>query len=357
MKSSRAWRQRLARLLGAALLVARTALGQAPTGAAAAANAGPVVSLGTATSAKSPAVLELTSNSDCPSARAVSDVLGQILGVPAGAHVAEHARLERGASKLVVSLRASDARVLGEHALPLEGDCTELARASAVVLAAWLSDAHPEFVPQLAHAANPDERTQSDAASDRAAPQTPVAAPNGSVRSSGTLRLESTWRARVSATLGAAVLPTPVAVAGSAAFSIIPDAGGIGATLRVGALSPRRIDVQTGEARYFRWPLGAGAVFRFAGRRLATELELGGALGWFHAEGRSFNPDQSANDVTFGPFAAARLGTARGPVRPFLEVWSVVWARSARVFADAAQPSQPLPSLDLTLSLGAAFML
>jgi len=97
-------------------------------------------------------------------------------------------------------------------------------------------------------------------------------------------------------------------------------------------------------------------VLRVAGRHLATELELGGTLGWLHVEGRSFSPDQSANDVTFGPFAAVRLGPAHGRVRPFVEVWSVVWARSARVYADAAQPSHLLPSFDFALSVGAAFL-
>jgi hypothetical protein len=299
-------------------------------------------------------VLELTSNTDCPGAKAVSDVLGQILGIPAGAHVAEHARLERGPSELVVTLFSEDARVLGEHALPLEGDCSELARAAAVVLAAWLGDAHPEFVPQMAVTANASEPAGAPVAAPRQTAPTP---PNGSVRSHGNLRLASTWRVRVSAALGVAVLPTPPTIAGSAALSIVPDVGGIGAAVRVGAVALRGVDVQAGEARYFRWPFGASAVARFAGPRLATELELGAALGWFHVEGRSFSPNQSANDITFGPFAAARLGSAHGRVRPFLEVWSVLWARSARVYADTSQPSQPLPSFDLTFSLGAAFLL
>jgi hypothetical protein len=306
--------------------------------------------------AKSPALLELTSNSECPSSNAVSDVLGQILGIPAGEHVAERAQLDRGPAELVVTLRSADAHVLGERALPLEGDCNELARAAAVVLAAWLTDAHPEFVPKIAPAADVSEGAPSGAAPVAAAPHTAVVPPSGAVRSNGDMRLASTWRARVSATLGAAVLPTPPAIAGSVAFSIVPDTGGIGATLRVGAVTPRRIDAQGGEARYFRWPFGAGAVLRVAGRHLATELELGGTLGWLHVEGRSFSPNQSANDVTFGPFAALRLGPAHGRVRPFVEVWSVVWARSARVYADAAQPSHLLPSFDLALSVGAAFL-
>jgi hypothetical protein len=340
-------------LLGAALLVAGRAFGQSAPSDDAASRASP----------PAPEFLELASDSSCPSPRAVSDILRQILGVQAGEHVAETARLERHPTELVVTLRSADARLLGERALPLEGDCDELARAAAVVLAAWISDAHPEFVPKAPLGANaagaaaagapgaPAGAAASSAAAAAAAPP-----PTGSVRASGSVKPRGTFRLRVSLALGAAVLPTPPAFTASAAASFVPDGGGIGPMLRLGAVTAREVDVQGGRVRYSRWPFAAGAVFRFAGREVAAELDAGAALGWLHVAGRSFSPDRSANDATVGPLLAARASAARGSIRPFVELGSVVWARSARVYASSGAPSVKLPGYDVTLSLGASLV-
>jgi hypothetical protein len=101
----------------------------------------------------STAPLDIASDTACPAPDAIGRGLAEILGLSATEHLKEAARLAHGDAGLVVTLRDPDGRVLGERALPLEGTCDELARAATVVLATWLSDAHPEFVPRVAQRA------------------------------------------------------------------------------------------------------------------------------------------------------------------------------------------------------------
>lgn len=323
--------------------------------------------------AAAPPPLEVTADTPCPRADATGRVLGEILGLSAAEHLSEVARLAYADGGLVVTLRDSEGHVLGARTLPLEGSCDELARAAAVVLATWLGDVHPEFVPRLAQRANaapaaaPPSANGSDAAegaSGTNAPNGPssgkagtgVTPPSGSVRSSGSVQLEPEWRLRASAAVGASVLPAPVAFAGTLSGVFVPNHGGVGATLRASAVTSRERDVPGGKVRYFRWPLAAGATLRFAAPSVALELDGGGALAWLHVAGRSFSPDRSADDATIGTFAAARVLGTRGPILPFAELAGLFWLRSARVYADAAQPSVALPRGELTLSAGVAFV-
>ena len=309
------------------------------------------------------ALLEIGSDSTCPAPELVNAKLKDILGLSASERVEEVARLVHEETGLVVSLRGKDGRLLGEHALPLEGSCDELGRAAAVVLGSWLTDAHPEFVPaERAHGGSQgeDPTAVAAAAPTASAPPAPSAVPpppNGSVRSQGKLTPRGTLRARVALAVGAGVVPTPTTIAGSALVALVPEGSGIGATLRAGVVASRALDVDGGQARYFRWPLGAGAVLRFAGKGVSAELEGGAVLAWLRLEGRSFAANHGASDVTFGPFWAARAIASGGKVRPFLEVMGVGWARSARVYVDPTRPSVALPSVDLTAFLGVALPL
>ena len=304
-------------------------------------------------------LLEIGSDSSCPAPELVDAKLRDILGLARSERVAEVARLTHADGALRVNLESSDGRRLGERSLPLEGSCDELARAAAVVLAAWLSDVHPEFVP-AEHAGAERPTVDRDDAPVGAAgqPVTPTPAPPvGTVRAHGELVPRTRLRARVGAALGAGVLPTPMAVSGSVFSAWVPESSGVGVTLRAGVATARSLDVDTGEVRYLRWPLGAGAVLRFAGKSVSAELEAGAVVGWLHVEGRSFSSNHDASDVTFGPFGTARAIATEGRVRPFLEVLGIGWLRGARVYGDPSQPSVALPSSDITVFLGAALLL
>jgi hypothetical protein len=326
--------------------------------------------------------LDIATDTSCPAPDAVGRALAEILGLSASERLNEVARLAHADAGVVVTLHDRDGRLLGERTLPLEATCDELARAAAVVLATCLSDAHPEFVPRMTQRASPAANgansepngvdsepddvdsepdgvdSEPDDVNSEPNGAKPVAGapPSGEIHSRGSMRFEREWRLRVAAAVGASVLPAPAAFAGTLSAVFVPDHGGVGATLRASALSSRERDVPGGKVRYLRWPLEAGATLRFATASVAFELDGGGALGWLHVAGRSFSPNRSADDVTFGPFAAARVLAARGRVQPFAELAGLFWLRSARVYADATQPSVALSRGEMTLSLGAAFV-
>jgi hypothetical protein len=256
---------------------------------------------------------------------------------------------------VLVTLRGKDARVLGERRLPGDGSCDELARAAAVVLASWLSDAHPEFVPTVPTPPPLDvPSTAATPTNGAEAPSAEAPPSSGRVTSSGRVVPRSALGWRVLGALGLGFTPTPLALVGGAGVALVPKTSGLGATLRASVSTWRAIDVDGGRALYRRWPLEAGAVLRFAGASVSGELEGGAALGWLALSGRSFGTNRRAADATFGPFATARaLGPGR-TLQPLVELSGVYWARTTRVYGDPARPSAALPNLELSLSVGLA---
>jgi hypothetical protein len=337
--------RRFARALLASLLVQGAALGQTSPSAA------PSASSASAPPTSAPPLLDVVSDSSCPAPPAVGALLREILGLSSGQHVDEVAHVIHEEGLLLVSLRAKDSRVLGERRLPADGSCEELARAAAVVLASWLTDAHPEFLPLLP-AAPPLDAPPSVTPPVSTAPPRP--SPIGRVSSSGSVVPRAGFRWRFGAGLGLGFAPTPLALVGSVSVAVVPHGSGIGALLRGGLSTVRSLEVDGGRALYRRWPFEGGALLRFAGASVAGELEGGAALGWLALAGRSFGTNHDASDATFGPFMTARAIAAASAIQPFAELSGVYWARVTRVYGDPARPSVPLPSLELSLSVGLA---
>jgi hypothetical protein len=343
---------RFARILLTSLLVTSAALGESPPSAAPGASAPSAITPGPA-----PPLLDIVSDSSCPAPPLVGALLREILGLSSGEHVDEVAHLVREEGLVLVTLRGKDARVLGERRLPGDGSCDELARAVAVVLASWLSDVHPEFVPTVPTPppldTPPTALTPTDGAE---APRAEAPPSSGSVTSSGRVVPRGALRWRVEGALGLGFHPTPLAFVGGAGVALLPETSGLGATLRASVSTWRAIDVDGGRALYRRWPLEAGAVLRFAGASVAGELEGGAALGWLALSGRSFGLNRDAGGATFGPFVTARALGSRGTLQPLVELSSVYWARVTRVYGDPARPSTALPNLELSLSVGVAVL-
>jgi hypothetical protein len=342
-----------ARALLASLLVQGAALGQMSPSAAPgipSPSAAPSVPPRGSTPS-GPPLLDIVSDSTCPAPSAVGALLREILGLSSGEHVDEVAHVIHEEGLLLVSLRAKDSRVLGERRLPSDGSCEDLARAAAVVLASWLTDVHPEFVPLVPAPPPLDVPPSVTPPASTAAPRP---SPIGRVSSTGRVVPRGALSLRLGASLGLGFVPTPLALVGSASVAVVPDGSGIGVTLRGGLSTVRSLEVDGGRALYRRWPLQGGAVLRFAGTRVSGELEGGAALGWLAVAGRSFGTNHDASDATFGPFVTARaIGSGR-TIQPFAELSGMYWARVTRVYGDPARPSVTLPPVELSLSVGLA---
>jgi hypothetical protein len=280
----------------------------------------------------------------------VSERVAAILGLPVGTTIDEIAELTHEGSGLTVRLRGKGQRLLGERVLPPDEDCGALEQAAAVVLATWLTDAHPEFVARLPE--KPDEPAEAPPAAASARPP-PVF--EARVRSTGRLRAATRVSGRYGLALGAGFGASQVVPALALSAAILPNGSGVGAFARTLLSTPRTLSVESGEARYFRFPFGAGVALRLDERPLAAELHVGPAIGWFNVKGSGFVPNHTENDVTFAFMGALRGGLPLGMIEPFAELVGLGWLKSARIVVDDPNGGRNLSPLEAAALAGVTF--
>jgi hypothetical protein len=322
-------------------VVTRAALGVVAMLAAASARAAPPETAGDW-------LLSVRSDSACPEAAAVDRRTRDLLGLGQGVTLRESVELSHEGTGLSVRLRGDNQALLGERVLPLDEDCDGLARAVSVVLASWLTDAHPEF---LAAAAAPAEEVAT-----RPSPPAPAAPPPvvSRVVATGVLRVEERLRLAPAVAGGLLADSNEVVPAGMLGLGVAPRGSAIGVAARVVLSSKRTRALGSGELELFRWPFALGAVVRFESGVLSGELHAGGAAAWLHLQGRGFRVESSVNDVAFGVFGAVRGSLSLGVVEPFLELSAFGWPGAGSAFVDRG-PGVPLPRGELLPVAGVVF--
>jgi hypothetical protein len=289
----------------------------------------------------------LASSPGCPGAESVEARVREILGLHDNAAFEERATLEREGHSLRVTVRAPDERVLGDRLLSADGSCDDLTGAVAVVLAAWLSDFHPEFVASLPEGATPEP-----------APLPPARPPRDTVdtgeKSASRAAPPRQWA--VSAALGADVSMASAAPFASLGVRFQPQPVGLGAAVTASFITRRSLDLSTGSVRYFRWPISLGPTWRVPIASTTLDFHMGMALGWLHVEGVGFATSAAHDTLRAGGLASTRLSLGRGQWLPFAEL-SGVWFGKAEAFVERGpeEPSAELPRLELLAAFGAAF--
>lgn len=304
---------------------------------------------------------------ECPAAVVVEARVREILGLGAEKELTEHASIEVVDDSLRVVLRGADLQVLGERRLPADGSCEDQAAAVAVLLAAWLSDVHPEFVGDL-----PDAPAGAAVASPSAgprdeAPPAPTAAPalvvplasppgdRGGPAQPAPSRQPGP-RGDVSAGAGGVVsseAPAPFAALGVRYF---PQGSGWGAALGATVTTPRRALLSSGTVRYFRYPLVLGVAYRARAASALVDATLGGAVAWLHVSGVGFQGAASHDAAVWGGAASLRLALPQGRVAPFVELSGLAFQPAeAFVHRGTETPSFSLPNFELYAALGGAF--
>jgi hypothetical protein len=323
----------------------RAALGVAAMLAAAGASAAPDDTTGGF-------LLAVRSDSACPSAATVDRRTRDLLGLDARVVLLESVEILHEGTGLSVKLRGGDQGLLGERVLPLDEDCEALARAVSVVLASWLTDAHPEF---LASAAVPPAEAPAAPPASPPAPPPPPRRVVPRVAATGVVRVEERLRFRPAAAVGLLADAKGVVPAAQAGFGVGPRGAGIGLAARVALSLDRTRPLGSGELELFRWPLALGAVARLESGALSGELHAGAAIAWLHLQGRGFRVDRSVNDLVFGLFGAFRVSLTAGMLEPFLELSAFGWPGAGSAFLDPPVPGVPLPRAELLPMAGAAF--
>jgi hypothetical protein len=274
--------------------------------------------------------------------------------------------LREGAA-LRVTLRAADAHVLGERLLPAEGSCDEQAAAVAVLLSAWLSDVHPEYVgalpePATPVLASPAPETESPSS---ASPPAPAVAPPAALppRDSGAAAISPkpdrpTPRRslELSVAAGGVLSSASPAPFGTLGVRYLPESTGLGAALGATFSTPRRTELSPGSVSYFRWPLVVGPALRASLGSTRLDVTAGPAGAWFHLSGVNFHDSRTYDVVVWGGALAARWALPQGRIAPFIEVSGMAFARArAVVHFGTEEKAVELPNLELYASLGGSF--
>lgn len=308
--------------------------------------------------------LEVRGESDCPGVDEVRARLSAIVPFSEDQRLAERAIIDRQASTIRVRLESADGNVLGERALATDASCEELAQVVAVVLAAWLGDAHPELVARLPAAAN-ESSVEPKAPSPSASPSTPPRkaserAPRArSAEPAPRVANSSRWQKRlaVAAAVGASAGKFGWVPSATAAVSWSPANSLFGLELSLGISGERQQALGEGQVRWSRFPLTLGPRLRFASERAAFDVLVGPAVAWLRLEGSGFDETAAFSDVSYGAFGALRLGWKAGSLQPFIEAAPHLWLRRATAVAGGPSASElNLPVAELWLLVGLAVL-
>ena len=309
------------------------------------------------------AVLRVEGAGTCPDPAEVSAIVQRVVDLSDESAQKVHATLSHEGAWLVLRFNGSDGSSLGERRLDDDGDCTVLARAAAVVFAAWLSEEHPEFLVSLPPAFD-NSQPGTEAVPPRTlpspppVPEPPPRTPPRAVdpRPSPSATPAARHHFSLAAGLGGVSNGAQFAPAGWLGLSWDPSNTGFGARLSVAWTGTRSRDLQDHQVTWSRWPGLAGPYLRFTRGRASFDLEGGGALGWLRVGGQNFSTNASHQDASVGAYARVTFMPRDAPWHAFLSITPVLWfGRATAVARDANGTSTEakLPSFEALFALGA----
>jgi hypothetical protein len=316
------------------------------------------------------AALRVEGEVNCPAPAQVAADVQQILGLSDEYAPKVHATLTREGAFIRLALLESDGTSLGERLLTADEDCLVLSRTAAVVLAAWLTDQHPEFLLTLPPEAPPAaaSSTPSDAGGTARQSPPPVAPAPATPPSAGRRRPETATpapprprhRLALSAALGSG-WASPNFVPGAwLGVSLSPARSGWGAQISVAWLGEHTQHLSRSSVSWSRWPLLVGPYLRVPTRLGILELEAGAALGWLHLKGQHFSRDRGLSTAQVGGYGALRLMPQWGAWQPFLMAAPVLWFNSVNAAAtdssDMRTGTTHLSSFEVLLAAGVRFL-
>jgi len=246
--------------------------------------------------------------------------------------VAHVTRIDRG---LRIELVNSDAAVVAERSLEVEGSCTELAAVAAVVIASWESDVHPEFTHSRA-----DPIPVAESRAPVTAPATPV--PRSPAYYDVVVGPSFSWA-------------SSFAAGGTLSGTWIAHAAGLGLRLFAAGESTRTVELGQGQADWRRWTGSLEADWRIGRGRVALDMHAGLGLSWLSATGVNFQQNQSRTSFSPGAVLGARAswGIARH-LAVCLDVVGLYWTRSQTVSSAPIVAQRELPQFQALASVGLA---
>jgi hypothetical protein len=283
----------------------------------------------------------VSSNSDCPSAEAVS---GHLLGLlPAGGPENAAARVRNDGQAMRIDLSAPGEETQ-QRSLGAAGDCNARAELAAYVIAAWL-DAMPVGTLK-APGIPPRERQplESSGSVHLFDPEEPLSISTRTVLGAGVLGESDTLG---TAAGGLLLIGMP---------SLIEQTGWL---FEASLASSRQLSVGQGTATFRRPTFTLALTYDFYRTRWAIRGRLGGSLGVLMVSGSGYAPNNSTTSVMWGLNAGLALARRWHQHECWLGVDTTGWPQSRRVLTRVSNSgtvlAKELPSWDLRFVLGYSF--
>lgn len=291
----------------------------------------------------------LVAGETCPAPVDVEARVRAILHLSAEQELSEGYVVERHEAGLYVELRSADSSLIGQRTLPAEGNCDELAQAAAVVLSAWLNDAHPDFAGALPAPPEPEPVVPPPPPPPPPQPRVRSAAPPPPPPSRPTHQFD------FGLGLGANHASGSFAFAGFLVAGLVPVTRGLGLSGIVSASWPRQETLGPGQVEWRRWPVGLGPSLRLTTGNVSWDLNAGPALGWLHFKGTSFQRNSSQDGLQLGGFLNLRAASQGRRAGVFGLVNAEFYPGDSGAYAGSAtgQWFAPVPNFGLGLALGA----
>jgi hypothetical protein len=283
----------------------------------------------------------VSSNSECPSAEAVS---AHLLGLlPTGGPENAAARVRSDGQSMRIDLSAPGEETQ-QRSLFVDGDCKARAELAAYVIASWL-DAMP--VGTLKAPGIPPREPRPLASSS-----THFFDPEGEPLSISTRTVVGAGVLGQNDTLG--TVAGGLLVVGMP--SLIEQTGWL---FESSLASSRQLSVGQGTVSFRRPTFTLALTYNFYGKRWAIRGRLGGSLGVLMASGSGFAPNNSTTTVMWGLNAGLALTRRWHRHEWWLGLDTTGWPQGRRILTRVGNAgtvlSKELPSWDLRFVLGYAF--
>ena len=300
-----------------------------------------------------PEVVTVQAAGDCPSATAIRERLGILLGPAAPARGPDVAQVEVVGPTLVIALRRVTGERIGDKRLPLSAGCAERAESAAIVLAAWETQLGDHAAATLAPPVTPPPASEAAPAS-LSPPPTPAAASTlarrpqvpapPAVGSGG-------WALTPGGSLLASIDSDDTALAATAELAVARGqspfafaASGMFVSSHVTAVAP-------GTASWRRFGLALDARRRARWARVWLQARAGAALTLVSISSSGLSDNGGGITVDPGAIAGLRLGLVQTPATAWLEIGAGLWPRR-QTLAVRGGGTAVLPVVDALVGIG-----
>jgi hypothetical protein len=263
----------------------------------------------------------------CPAPARVAEALAPLLPASSAAARPHRAELTTDGALVLVKLHAPDGASLRDRALPAEGTCDDLARAAAVVIAAWAGT----------------DLTFLHSASG----------PPATVETSKKVR--SVPRFEIAGSFVGSLAGADFAAGGGVEVMVAPPRVNAAGRMAIHGTDTREQALATGGARWTRVALSLGPMWRLRPGRFLVDLHADLLLALLTIEGQRFDTIDRAFAFDPGLGAGVRAGVKAGPTAPFVGLRIAGWLRRQEAIVSGATGGVDIPRFEVLLVAGIGF--